>query len=174
MKSSAKLKAFSFLAIAALGAAAFTGCTFSSDTTNDTDGGKQDPRPNPTPDGGGGGGGDTTDAGDTPPLCEATAEQEWALGSEECQTCADTSCCDVQAACLAIPGEPDGKIGCPEYIDCVADCAEMEPGESQDECYETCNDEELVVLPGVVQAYNALFQCLEQSCEATCFGGSGD
>lgn len=164
MISSAKTTAVSFLAATALGAAVFMGCTVTSGTSNDTDGGTQN---NKTKDSGPGDGDADTDAG-TPEAGSATCEtpQTSFFQPEACQACLAKSCCLELKNCFNLPGDDGaGKVNCDGFKDCLDDCAKK-PEAEQEACNTECTD--TLAAPGVEDAYKSIFACAEQSCAADC------
>lgn len=165
MNSSAKFSAFSFLAAAALGAAAITGCTLSSGTVDDTDGGTwNNDKDSGTPATDGGATDSGTDGGDTL-TCESKQEGEFI--SPECQSCLATSCCTELKTCFDIAGDDDeGLVDCNEYASCVDACGAITDAEEAADCYETCDS--IATDNGVVAAYDAILSCGTTSCATVC------
>jgi hypothetical protein len=159
MKSSAKTTAVSFLAAAALGAAAFLGCSVESGTVDDTDGGTQ----NNDKDSGKTDSGTTDSGGETVSTC--TDKQKGVFVSETCQACLDTKCCSELTACYTIPSdEATGKVDCNDYDSCIDECSTK--GDDQLEaCYQDCDD---VAATGVQDAYEAIETCGTTNCATEC------
>lgn len=150
MKFDAKWTALSLAAMTTLGAAAFGGCTFSSDTDNDTDGGTRPPSEAGTSE---------TDSG-APVVCEGNL-QVGVIVSEDCQQCLNASCCTELKGCFNIDGEDaGGGIGCTEYHECIIDCNDR-PEEERDGCFSACDG---AAADGVQSAYETLQTCGATSC----------
>ena len=164
MNSSAKTTAISLLAAAALGAAVFTGCTVTSGTVDDIDGGTQ---PNKEKDAGA----TDNDAGNTTPdgggtaTCETKRTSEYIV-SAACQACLDANCCAEQKTCFDIVAPDESKVDCNDYAQCIDDCAtKSETQEQLDECYADCD---LIRADGVQTAYEAIESCAVKDCKAEC------
>lgn len=154
MSASAKLTAVTFLAAAALGAAIATqGCTVTSTTINDTDGGTQSSGgTSGSADGDGGseggssGGGQTCNAGEFPTSLNAT-----------CQACLEQKCCADLKSCFEINPGPS-LLSCKELADCV--------NEAKDETeHQACVDS---ADPLVKDAYGRIVGCADTNCAAEC------
>ncbi len=162
MNSSAKKSALSFLAAAALGAAAIMGCSVStgSGTVDDTDGGTHN-NDNKDKDAGS----DKADTGtDTPQTCELPTQTS-KVEPAACQTCLEQKCCLEMKNCYALPGdEAGGKVDCDGLKQCLDDCAK-DPDTEKD-CSKGCVDD--LAAPGVKDAFASILTCQEQSCNAEC------
>lgn len=165
MNSSAKSTAVSFLAAAALGAAIFTGCTVTSGTVDDVDGGSSNQ--NNTDSG-------TQDAStedvNTAPVCES--KQSGTLVNEECQACLDANCCTELKTCFDIPADENaGTVDCNDYATCIHDvrdeCNAKPTQQEIDDCFADCD---LTAATGVQAAYEAIEECAVTSCSSVCSG----
>lgn len=165
MNSSAKKTTLSFLAAAALGAVVFMGCSVSSGTVDDTDGGTQ----NNDKDAGNNNNNDSgqqseTGTGDK---CESTQPETAKFKPEACQTCLEKSCCLEIKNCFSLPGDADnGKLDCAGFKDCLDDCSAKPAGQEQDDCIKECTD--TLAAAGVVDAWQSLTACTDQSCATEC------
>ncbi len=163
MNSSAKTTAISLLAAAALGAAVFTGCTVTSGTVDDIDGGTQ---PNKEKDAGA----TDNDAGETKPdasaaTCETKRTSEYIV-SATCQACLDAKCCSQQKTCFDIAAPDESKVNCNDYAACIDDCSGTATTEEElDACYGDCD---LTAADGVQTAYEAIVSCGVADCAAEC------
>lgn len=161
MKSSAKT-ILSLAAAMALGAAAaVSGCTVTSTTSNDFDGGFQ-----PKDDGGGnddgGGGGD----GGGSAVCEGN-QQQTPIDPPACQECLNTSCCTELKGCYN--QDPDGGTSCDDYAACIDQCTQNNPNDQAalDACYQLCDD---ATDPGIISAYEGIANCAATNCASACGG----
>ncbi|MBX3204228.1 MAG: hypothetical protein KF764_04120 [Labilithrix sp.] len=158
MNSNAKTTAFSLLAVAAVGAAVFMGCTVGSGTVDDTDGGDQ-----PKKDGG-----STEDTGtptDDAGAATCESKQEGVFVDETCQACVAKSCCTELKTCYDLPGDDaNGKVDCNAYDTCIDDCGGKAEGERAD-CYKDCDD---TAATGVQSAYEAIESCAKTNCATEC------
>ena len=166
MNSSAKTTTFSFLAAAALGAAVFMGCTVTSGTVDDTDGGTQDN----DKDGGSNSDTGTPDSGGE--TCSNTHQTNM-FEPAACQSCMESKCCLELDNCFKIPSdEASGKFGCNDFKLCLDDCVKpnedgTEKTEDEiNECYTECAD--TLAAEGVVTAWQSVTACAEQSCATEC------
>lgn len=143
MNSSAKFTGFWFVAAAALGAAAWIGCTTSSSTSDISDGGvppATPPTTTPPPTSNGDGGSD----GGNGEVCGAefnfTGDN---AGSVEpaCMTCLSNQCCTELRACTSQPFSGSNTYSCHDYFTCVNECApEGATQEEIDQCViDTCD-----------------------------------
>lgn len=167
MNSSAKLTAVTLLATAALGVAIATqGCTTTSNTDNDFDGGTQSSSSGSTSSGSSGssGGEGGTNA------CASNTKQTAPLIDTTCQACLEKSCCSQLTTCFNIPKPDDSgtKNDCNEYSKCIADCLD---DTDVDGCYKLCDE---VAADGVQAAYDNITSCAETSCRTECQFDSGD
>ncbi len=167
MNSSAKTTTFSFLAAAALGAAVFMGCTVTSGTVDDTDGGTQDN----DKDGGSNSDTGTPDSGGGE-TCSNTHQTNM-FEPAACQSCMESKCCLELDNCFKIPSdEASGKFGCNDFKLCLDDCVKpnedgTEKTEDEiNECYTGCAD--TLAAEGVVTAWQSVTACAEQSCATEC------
>jgi hypothetical protein len=149
MKSSAKKTAISFLAVAALGAAAFIGCKVDSTTSPDLSG------DNNTPDTGTGtphSDAATPDTGTGTPACE-TKQAAFEFPG---QACLDEKCCDKLKTCFDIT-PTDGTVDCNTYSECYDNCSKSDAGaDAGTACYEAC---EAAAGDEVKAAYKAIADC---------------
>lgn len=153
MSASAKLTAVTLLAAAALGAAVATqGCTVTSGTVDDTDGGTQGTSGGSSDagggrDGGSSGGGEACKAGEFPTSVDAT-----------CQACLEQKCCADLKSCFQITPGTDAGLSCKELAECVND--------AKDETeFQACVDS---ADPGVKDAYGRIVGCADKDCAAEC------
>lgn len=166
MNSNAKTTAISLLAVAAVGAAVFMGCTVSSGTVDDTDGGNQ-----PQRDGGSDedtGTPDDTDGGAA--VCES--KQEGKFINDTCQACVEAACCTELKTCFDLPADADnGKVDCNAYTECIDsvrdECSAKPTQEEIDECFADCD---LTAADGVQAAYDGIVSCAETNCATECGG----
>jgi hypothetical protein len=160
MKLSAKITTVTFLAAMALGAATLTGgCTVTSTSSTDTDGG-----PSSSSGGSSGGSSGTADAGDgsSAATCEGNSGQTYKF-PDECQACLEAKCCDKLKSCFG--QTPDAGVGCNDYSSCISDC-NAKPEAEQDACYEQCD---IAVDPAVKVAYEVLATtCMPNNCATEC------
>lgn len=164
MNSSAKMTTLSFLAAAALGAVVFMGCTVTSGTVDDTDGGTQNNDKDAGNNNNDSGQQSETGTGDK---CESTQPESAKFQPEACQTCLEKSCCVEIKNCFNLPGDPDnGKLDCAGFKDCIDDCATKPAGQEQDDCIKECTDD--LAAAGVVDAWQSLTACTDQSCATEC------
>ncbi len=170
MNTSAKLYAVTFLAASALGVAVLTGgCTVTSGTVNDTDGGSSGSSGTSGTSGSSG----TTDDGGTEagPTCNNPSQTE--KFSATCQACLEAKCCNELNACYTIPKPGDGtKLDCNDLTKCITDCRANNPPQNGDSgaadtCADDCADPDANA-DGVVDAYNAIIACTGNNCNAEC------
>jgi hypothetical protein len=172
MNSSAKITALSFLAAAALGAAAIQGCTVTSDTNPDTDGGthnNNNNNPDNTDNGDSGDNTDTTppDSGDTGPIASQTS----LFKPEACQSCLLNNCHTDMATLFGITAESTQLDG-NGFKDCVDGCASEADVEA---CTSTGeNSCTKLAAPGVEDAYRSVMACAEEKCPTDCAGDVPD
>jgi hypothetical protein len=167
MNSSAKITALSLLAAAALGAAAIQGCTVTSDTNPDTDGGTHDNNNNNndntdnTGDSGDNTGTTNPDSGDTGPIASQTSQ----FLPAECQTCLQESCRTDMTTLFGITAD-SGHLDGNAFKECVDDCSK---GADADACINAA-DTGCVALaaPGVEDAYRAVMACADDKCATPC------
>lgn len=171
MNSSAKKTAFSLLASMALGAAAWMGCTVTSGTIDDVDGGTG----NTNIDSGTGtneDGGTTTpqDGGTVGTTCKT--KQESIFVSETCQACVENNCCEALKGCFDnLSGDPDaGTLGCNEYNECIDACSAKPDNEVQG-CYDDCDT---LAAPGIAAAYSGIETCAQTTCATECGASAPD
>ena len=166
MNSSAKVSVVTLLAAAALGAAVFTqGCTATSGTDNDTDGGTQSSSGTSGASSSGTSGRPATDAGgDAAPTNACAGNKQSAdngFAPATCQPCLEQKCCDKLKTCFDIPDTAEA-LDCNEYTECTDKCAtDADPTT----CQKDCDD---LAVPGVVDAYDAIVTCGGSSCKTEC------
>lgn len=173
MNSSAKTT-LTFLASAALGAAIFMGCTVTSGTTNDTDGGTQNNRTNDDDkDSGttntGNDSGGSTDA-DAAVGSQCQSKQTDFIVSVACQACLETSCCTELQGCYDLPADGNaGQVDCNGYTECIDalrdECNAKPTPQEVEACFAPCDT---TAAPGVQAAYKTLTTCLATSCATAC------
>lgn len=167
MNSSAKTTAFSFLAAAALGAATWMGCTVTSGTVDDTNGGTQ----NNDQDAGTGSGDQdagTTDedSGTTPVGSVCQSNQKSQFVNETCQLCLENNCCTQLQGCFDLPADANaGTVDCNDYNECI-DACNQDPA-ADDSCYALCDE---TAAEGVKDGYEAIVGCAQSSCATECGG----
>jgi hypothetical protein len=106
------------------------------------------------PGGLGGAGGVAVDAG---PDVDATACAAFVeTFMPACDTCLDVACCEVAAACFAVPD-------CFSYTSCEQNCPPAPDGASN-----TCLAECAMLYPDGGSAFAALVACLQTSCASSC------
>jgi hypothetical protein len=151
----------------------FAGCTVTSGTVNDTEGGTV--TPTPTSDGG-------TDAAAS---CPGNTKQTATIVSASCQAALDTSCCAQLTACFDIvPAAGDGGVAsedCNAYTKCLPSCLVKTDGTPEtdqakvDACYADCDlltgstpaTASTAAVPSAVQtAYEAIVTCGKASAAA--------
>ena len=152
-----------------------SGCTVTSGTVDNTEGGTTSPpetppgTPPPPPAG--------DDGGDAGATCEPNAEnaQNRADIGADCQSCLDTSCCSQLKGCFNLaPGDTDAGTAasdCNAYAHCIIFCdndfaqdAGGDAGavmECEAECAASTSD-------AITAAYNDLLTCRDTSCQAHC------
>jgi hypothetical protein len=163
---SAKFTAVTFLAGSVLGAIALTGggCTVTSGTVDDTDGGSS----GSSGDAGKDSGGDSSDSA-TPDAARTCSvpEQQGIIGSAACQACLDTNCCAEQQGCFAIKADPGGTtVDCNAYVDCINVCNQKPTDQEKVDCYkDTCD---ATAAEGVSAAYDKIDTCQTSKCSAEC------
>lgn len=152
MTLSAKWSAVSFLAFTALGAAsvAFAGCSVTSGTVNDKEGGTII---SPGSDSG-------TDSA-TVNACPGNTKQTFIIQSKECQAAAEVECCTQLKNCFNIdPATTDGgtadDLDCNGFFDCTDKCNK---GADADKvaCQNLCN---LGTPDSIEDAYDAILACV--------------
>jgi hypothetical protein len=154
MNSSAKMTVASFLAALALGAAAFTGCTATSGTVDNTDAGGS----TGNPDSGTG----NPDTGTGTATCEGTQPL---VQDPTCQACVTAKCCTELQGCFAIQAAPPEKpYDCKGYVDEIASCNEKPEAERQS-CYD---DTDLTAADGIVDAVQKVQDCQTTKCATEC------
>lgn len=170
MTLSTKWTAFSFLAltVAAAGTFAFAGCTVTSGSVNDNEGGIG----NPAVDSGKSDGGADADAAAA--TCEGnTQDPAKPLVNAACQDALNAACCTELKTCFAITIDADAGAGdagvtkpldCAKYATCIQQADLLPtPAEQEaaaDDCIQTAPDD-------VVNAYNAIITCAEKDPKAT-------
>lgn len=147
---SAKVTTVSFVAAAALGAAAlaFAGCTVTGGTV-DNDGG-------PAVD---------TGSPDAPvATCEGN-KQAGSLVSAACQSCLNAKCCTELKGCFNATVIPDagGTEDCNEFSKCISFCYEKaQPQACLEECAAAAGD-------GIPDRYQDFIDCAKaKGCETLC------
>ena len=178
MKLSAKSHvAVSFIASLALGAVAFAGCTVTSGTVDDTDGGTS----SSTSSSGGSSSGSTssrsgstgdsgTDAASTCEPNNQTSDFAPPNYGAECQSCAESKCCnEVQACFNQDPNAGDdagANVGCDDYKKCIDDCNTT--GGDDDTikaCYDICD---AATSQALITSFDIMQKCLEDNCGVEC------
>lgn len=167
MKLSAKMTTVTFLAAMALGAAALTGgCTVTSTSSTDTDGGTSSSGGSSGTSSSGGSSGTPSDSGtDTgTATCEGNEKQTYKF-PDACQTCLEAKCCDKLVACYGQDPGDAGDVDCNVYSECISDC---NAGAADDACYEACD---AATNQSIITAYDILAtQCAATNCATECGG----
>jgi hypothetical protein len=161
MNSSAKLTAVTLLAAGALGVAAMQGCTVTSGTNSDTDGGSSSGTSgtsgNGTSSGSDSGTGDSGSA-----TCEGN-KQEIPFEPASCQSCMNGACCDKMKTCFDIV-KPDTEFDCNKLYKCAfVECIQAGGGDAaiarcQEDCASTPPPNGNVSAE-VLDAFNAIVAC---------------
>lgn len=162
MNSSAKMTAVTLLAVAALGAAVATqGCTITSGTDSDTDGGATSSSGSSGQSSGG-----TADGGSAPKACVGNKQAENnGFAPESCQTCLEQKCCTQLKTCFDIAADEAGTtLDCNAYVECTDEC-QKKPAADIADCQQACDDN---AAAGVVKAYDAIPECGKASCAKEC------
>ncbi len=155
------------LVAGALGTLAFMGCTITSNTSNDFDGGTTPPITNPNPpqpdkDA-------STDSGFIP---ACTSNQERELLNPACQACVEKSCCNELKGCFDMVVAPEsGKLDCNAYSECISDCG-ADGVTDAEACYKECDD---TAAPGIQAAFEAVVTCGlgdNAKCKTECADGT--
>ena len=74
-----------------------------------------------------------------------------------CNTCLEKNCCDPGSACGGVPD-------CVKLAKCLRDC-DSKPADAGKQCRTSCNP---FLTSTARTVYNALIQCMGQSCLAEC------
>ena len=171
--SATKHAAVSFVAVLALGAATIFGCTVTSSTSGDTDGGKSSSSSSSgstSSSSSGSSSGSTTSSssgstGDGGATCEGNKQTDFYPAA--CQSCLEAHCCNELKGCFNIdPGDAGDQVGCSAYSDCVVHCQETADGGDPSSCVKDQCDS--VAAPGVADAFKQLSQCQQTSCATEC------
>jgi hypothetical protein len=135
----------------------FAGCTVTSGTVNDSEGGTVT---TPTPDSG------TDSAANAAASCPGNTKQKANFISAACQAALDTSCCAELTACfdiVPVAGDAGGPTDdCNTFSSCIAAC------KSQPDVA-TCENECNLAAPQDVQnAYDAITACATAKANTAC------
>lgn len=158
MSLNAKWTAVSFLTLSALaaGSFAFAGCTVTSSSPNDSEGGTGNP-PVTTGDSSTGTDSSTTDASTA--TCEGNKQTSGDFVNAQCQAALNAECCTELKGCFNIVVDQDAggaTDDCNTFAKCVDLCrAEQDPQKAQD-CQNECD---LGAPQNVKDAYDAITTC---------------
>ncbi len=166
MTLSAKWTAVSFLALTAVatGSFAFAGCTATTGTPSDTEGGTG----NPPVDSG------TKTDGAVAAKCEGNKQTGGDLFSATCQAKLNAVCCTELKTCFDIVPAADGGTtpdDCNKYSACIDSCTKKADGtpETDPAKVDTCDTEcDTLSEPAVVTAYEAIVKCATDKANAEC------
>lgn len=158
----AKLTTLTFFTVA-MGAAAvaFGGCTVTSGTVNDTEGGTGSSGTSGTSGSSGNSEAGTDGGSDSAaPKCEGN-KQTVKLVDDACQACLEANCCDQLKGCFNIVQTPTDGGFTPDNCDKFAECiAKSTSAQDQQDCVD-------VTTQNVVDAYDQLFdKDIATSCVA--------
>ena len=174
MRFSLKWMALPILATGAFGVLfSFAGCSVTSGTVDNTEGGTTTPPPPPPPppssgDDGGGDGGAT---------CEGNNEntQNRTDFGADCQSCLDTSCCTELKNCFNLaPGQTDAGTAasdCNTYAHCIVFCDNDVAADAGNDAgtIQACEDEcAAATSDGVTAAYDGVLGCAKTNCSNRC------
>jgi hypothetical protein len=157
----------SFLAVSAVAAGtfAFAGCTVTSGTPDNTEGGSG----NPTPDAG---------AADATPaaVCQGNKQTSGDFVNATCQAKLNAVCCTELKTCFDIVLTPDdagaGTDDCNKYATCIDSCKKNPDGgvpETDTTKIAACEkDCDALTQNTVIQAYDAIVACASLKANAEC------
>lgn len=161
MTLNAKWTAVSFFAVAAMGAAsvAFAGCTVTSGTIDDKEGGTGTNTDSSTGTDGG--------ADSAVNACPGNTKQTTIFINQACQQAMEAACCAELTTCFDIVPDQDAAAGgtddCNKYSQCIPKCQFKLDGttpETDDTKIQACYDDcDLAAPKSVVDAYNAIAAC---------------
>jgi len=166
MSSNAKWTAVSFFALAAMGAAsvAFAGCTVTSGTPDNVEGGT-----NTNTDSGKPTGDSSTGDSSTGNACPGNTKQTTTFIKPACQKSLESECCAELTACFNIvPDTSDagggGTDDCNKYSQCIPKCSFKIDGitpETDKNKIGACEDDcDLASSKSVITAYEAIVKCV--------------
>jgi hypothetical protein len=174
MTLSAKWTAVSLFALTsvALGSLAFAGCTVTSGTPTNEEGGTVITNPPPPDDSG------TADAADAAVAntCEGNKQTSGDFFSPACQNKLNAVCCTELKTCFDIvPGNDDaGQPGadCNGYSKCIDICTKKADGvtpETDQAKIAACDDDcDSLSTPEVIDAYKAIVDCATAKASDVC------
>jgi hypothetical protein len=146
-----------------MGAAVYTGCTVTSGTVDDFDGGSGTTLDSgsPTSDASTGDGGVEGNVGT---VCKSAQKSQ--IIDDTCQLCLEQKCCTQLKGCFDLPAS-DG-VSCDEYGACVDQfkCEVLDP--AVDAGSTTCDGCRSGAATGVPAGYNNIVMCAETSCKTEC------
>ena len=159
MSLKAKWTAVSFFTLAAMGAAsvAFAGCTVTSGTVDNVEGGTGTNIDSGKP----------TGDSSTANACPGNTKQTTTFINATCQKSLESECCAELTACFNIvPDTTDaggGTDDCNKYSQCIPKCRFKIDGttpETDNEKIGACQDDcDLASSPSVITAYEAIVKC---------------
>jgi len=172
MTLSAKWTVVSLFAVTgvALGSIAFAGCTVTSGTPTNEEGGTVITNPPPPGDSG------TADAADAAVVCQGNKQSGRPLGGDACQNKLNAVCCTELKTCFDIvPGNDDAgqpAQDCNAYSECIDTCTFMADGKTpetdQNKIAACDQDCDTLTTPEVTQAYDAIFTCAKANASDVC------
>lgn len=175
MTLSAKWTAVSFFALTALAAGtfAFAGCTVTSGSPTDTEGGTGNP---PNPDSGTGTDSSTGTDSAVAVKCEGNMQSGGDLFSATCQAKLNEVCCAELKGCFNLVVNPTdagtrGTDNCDKYSACIDLCTKKADGtpETDQAKIAACDDDcDLGTQPEVQTAYEAIVKCATDKANAEC------
>lgn len=171
MKLHAKWSTLSVLAMMAFGsgAAVYTGCTVTTGTVDDIDGGSG----TPTKDGGTStsDSGTAGDGGVVGTACQPL-NQKQQLIDEACQSCLEQKCCTQLQGCYNAPAGSNGEVDCDTYAQCVdqggCETDPAKPSSDSDAGALVCDGCRSATTPAVVSGFNEIAKCAATSCATEC------
>jgi len=173
MTLSAKWTAVSLFALTSLaaGSLAFAGCTVTSGTPTNGEGGT--PITNPTPDGDSG---TAADAAPAANVCEGNKQTSGDFFNAACQNKLNAVCCTQLKTCFDIVPVADdagarGMQDCNAYSKCIDTCTKKTDGtpETDQTKISACDDDCDALSPqDVVDAYKAIVDCATANASDVC------
>ncbi len=173
MKLHVKRSTASFLAAMAFGsgAAVYMGCTVTSGTIDDDNGGTGTRFDAGTDAGDGGTTTTNPDAAPVGTVCQDLKQKEQLVG-DACQACLETTCCAQLKGCYNVVPPDNTTVDCDTYARCVGpsegggnDCTVLDPAQDAGADCELCRT---AAAPGVVEGFNAIFTCASTNCQTEC------
>jgi hypothetical protein len=168
MTMSAKWTTVSFFALSALaaGSFAFAGCTVTSGSPDDIEGGTGNPTPDSSTGDSSTGDGGTGDSS-TAATCEGNKQTSGDFVNATCQAKLNEVCCAELKGCFNLEVDPDGGAtdDCNKYAKCV-DFARTQPTPQEQQAAQAECD--LVSPKSVQDAYGAIEDCAVAKANAEC------